>query len=110
MPQTVSEDVTLGEVFRSVQAMGADLKGIATSLTAGLEKRPTWDDINRIETNRTAADTAREAANAATETLQNEAIKTLQDNNKWLVRTAGAALVTGVLSAPIAIAVAVATR
>jgi hypothetical protein len=110
MPQTVNEDVTLGEVFRSVQAMGQDLKGIATNLTAGLEKRPTWDDINRIESNRMAAEAAREAAVAATETLQNEAIKALQDNNKWLVRTAGAALVTGLLSAPIAIGVAVLTR
>jgi len=106
MPQAVTEDVTLGEVFRSVQALGADLRAI----TSSMEKRPTWEDINRIEANRISADTARAAATQATETLQNEAIKALQDNNKWLVRTAGAALVTGVLSAPIAIAVAIMTR
>lgn len=106
MPQQVAEDVTLGEVFRSVQALGTDLKDIK----AGLEKRPTWDDINRMEVNRLAAEAARITADTATETAQNEAIKALQDNNKWLVRTAGAALVTGVLSAPIAIGVAILTR
>jgi len=106
MPPTATEDVTLGEVFRSVQALGADLRAI----TSSMEKRPTWEDINRIEANRIAAETAKATATASTETAQNEAIKALQDNNKWLVRTAGAALVTGVLSAPIAIAVAILTR
>jgi hypothetical protein len=77
----------------------ARMEGTLTSVAEKIEKRPTWEDLNRIEANRDG-----------TELIQNEAIKALQDNNKWLVRTAGAALVTGVLSAPIAIAVAVATR
>ena len=106
MPQTVTEDVTLGEVFRSVQTLGTDLRAIASSL----EKRPTWEDINRIEANRAAAEMARAASTQATETLQNEAIKGLQDNNKWLVRAVIGSLITGLLSAPIAIAVAILSR
>jgi hypothetical protein len=76
-PMTVTE-VTLGEVYRLMLAQGQTLTGISASL----EKRPTWDDVNRLE-----------AARAGRESIQNQAIKDLEDGNKWLVRAViGAAL------------------
>jgi hypothetical protein len=68
---TITE-VTLGEVYRLMLTQGQTLTGIGT----GLEKRPTWDDMNRINA------------------VQDQAIKDLEDANRWLVRTVGAALVT----------------
>lgn len=78
-PLAVTE-VTLGEVYRLQLTQSETLGGIKESI----EKRPTWDDINRIE-----------KAREVTEKLQNEAIKALEDGNRWLVRLIGAALVTG---------------
>lgn len=77
-PLTVTE-VTLGEVYRLQVAQNKTLEGIG----AGLQQRPTWDDVNRLE-----------AARVAREVLQNQAIKELEDGNRWLVRTVGAALIT----------------
>jgi hypothetical protein len=77
-PLTITE-VTLGEVYRLMLAQGLTLQGISASL----EKRPTWDDINRLE-----------ASREAQELLQNQAIKALEDGSRWLVRTVGTALVT----------------
>jgi len=68
---TITE-VTLGEVYRLMLTQGQTLLGISGSL----EKRPTWDDINRLKA------------------VQDQAIKDLEDANRWLVRTVGAALVT----------------
>jgi hypothetical protein len=77
-PLTITE-VTLGEVYRLMLTQGQTLAGISGSL----EKRPTWDDITRLE-----------AARVVGERTQDQAIKDLEDANRWLVRTVGAALVT----------------
>lgn len=77
-PLSVTE-VTLGEVYRLLLSQGLTLGGISQ----GLEKRPTWEDIKRLE-----------AARDASDSTQNQAIKDLEDGSRWLVRTVGAALVT----------------
>jgi DNA-binding transcriptional MerR regulator len=77
-PGTVT-DITLGEVYRLQLANGVTLEGIKESV----DKRPTWEAIDRLED-------ARDAEQAQ----QNKAIKALEDQNTWLVRTVGAALVT----------------
>lgn len=81
-PLAVTE-VTLGEVYRLLVGQGKALGDIGGSL----EKRPTWDDINRLHA------------------VQNQAIKDLEDANRWVVRTVGAALITA-----LGTAVAVAAR
>lgn len=90
-PLTITE-VTLGEVYRTLLAQGGTLGSISSSL----EKRPTWEDIKRLET-----------ARDAVEGQQNQAIKDLEDGSRWVVRTVGAALVTA-LGAAAAVALRVA--
>lgn len=73
-------DITLGEVYRLQLANGVTLEGIKESV----DKRPTWEAIDRLED-----------ARDAEQLQQNLAIKRLEDANTWLVRTVIAALVTG---------------
>lgn len=81
MPEAVAvTEVTLGEVYRLQVGLAGTLDGIKESI----DKRPTWEAIDRLE-----------KARDATEKLQNQAIKDLEDGNKWLVRTVIAALVAG---------------
>jgi hypothetical protein len=74
-------DITLGEVYRLQLAHSTALESIKQSI----DKRPTWEAIDRLED-----------ARDAEQGQQNVAIKALEDANRWLVRTVGAALVTGV--------------
>lgn len=77
-------EVTLGEVYRLVQAQSETLGGIKDSI----DKRPTWEAIDRLEDARDV-----EQAN------QDKSIKKLEDAQTWLVRTVGAALVTALTAA-----------
>jgi hypothetical protein len=77
-------DITLGEVYRLQVGLSETLGGIKESI----DKRPTWEAIDRLE-----------KARDATEVLQNVAIKKLEDAQTWLVRTVGAALVTALVAA-----------
>lgn len=79
-------EVTLGEVYRTLVAQGKTLGDISASL----EKRPTWEDINRLEEARDKEQKAQDAA-----------IKDLEDGSRWLVRTVGAALVTSLGAAAV---------
>jgi hypothetical protein len=61
--------------------------GLSTTLEGikeSIDKRPTWEAIDRLED-----------ARDAEQEQQDKAIKRLEDANTWLVRTVGAALVTG---------------
>lgn len=80
-------EVTLGEVYRLVAAQDGRLAAIQETIT----KRPTWEDVNRME-----------KARDDKEKLQNEAIKALEDANRWLVRTVIAALLTGLVALAVA--------
>lgn len=86
-PHTVApaEDITIGELGRTM----IRVEGIVLEMQRKLVTR---DELDREQI------------------VQNEAIKALEDNAKWLARTAAGALVTGLLSAPVAIFVAIATR
>ena len=86
---TTVTDITLGEVYRLQVGLSETLGGIKESI----DKRPTWEAIDRLE-----------AARDATEKLQNQAIKDLQDGTRWLVRTVGAALITA-LGAAVGVAI-----
>jgi hypothetical protein len=80
VPESIAiTEVTLGEVYRLQLAQTTVLEGIRESM----DKRPTWEDINRQETARDKA-----------EQKQNEAIKALEDNNRWTWRTLAAAAIT----------------
>ena len=84
-------DVTLGELYRLLTAQAGTLASIQETIT----KRPTWEDINRIEKTRDEK-----------EQLQNDAIKALEDANRWLTRTVIGALITALGALAVAIAVA----
>ena len=77
-------EVTLGEVYRLQVGLAGTLDGIKESI----DKRPTWEAIDRLE-----------KARDATELLQNAAIKKLEDAQTWLVRAVGGALVTALAAA-----------
>ena len=84
-------EVTLGEVYRLMTAQGATLAAISQSL----EHRPTWDDLTRME----AARLEREKLTAAREVLAGQAVKDLQDAQRWLVRTVAGTLLTALAAA-----------
>lgn len=84
-PLTITE-VTLGEVYRLMKDQGETLTGIGNAVA----QRPTWADITRME----EARLERSKLHAEREKLQDQAIKDLQDGNRWVVRTVGTALVT----------------
>ena len=90
MPESVAiTDVTLGEVYRLVKGQGETLGSIKESI----DKRPTWEDIKRME-----------GARDREQKEQNEAIKALEDNNRWTIRTVGAALVTALAGLALGVA------
>lgn len=80
---TPTRRVTMGEIYRLVAAQGRTLTDIHTAV----EARPKWADIDRLE-----------KARDDREAIQNQAIKDLEDNNKWQIRTIGGALIAGVLA------------
>ena len=73
----------MGEVYRLVAAQGAKLTEIHTAV----EARPKWADIDRLEKSRDEQ-----------QKLQDQAIKDLEDNNKWIVRTVGGTLIGAILA------------
>lgn len=87
---TALESVTLGEVFRTVQAQSEVLKEIRDAI----DKRPTMETIERIEKARDLREEAHRLATEQREQLQNAAIKDLEDTNTWLTRTTFGALIT----------------
>lgn len=70
--------ITMGEIYRLVAAQGKTLQDIHTAV----EARPKWADIERIE-----------KARDDREKLQDQAIKDLEDNNKWVSRTVSGSLI-----------------
>ena len=82
-------EVTLGEVYRLQVTQASVLEAIRDSM----DKRPTWEDIKR-----------QEAARDREQKEQNEAIKALEDNNRWTVRTVGAALITALAGLALGVA------
>lgn len=90
MPEAVAiTEVTLGEVYRLQLSQTTVLESIRSSM----DKRPTWEDIKR-----------QEAARDREQQDQNDAIKSLEDNNRWTVRTVGAALVTALAGLALGVA------
>lgn len=88
MPEAaVMTDVTLGEVYRLIKDQSKTLD----TMSYNMDKKPSWDDIERME----EARIERGKLHAAKEQLQDQAIKALEDNNRWLVRTVIASLITG---------------
>lgn len=85
------EGVTLGELYRLLEAQGKTLAGIQESIT----KRPTWHDIERLQETRDKE-----------QGTQDVAIKALEDANRWLTRTVIGALITALGALAVAIAVA----
>lgn len=73
--------MSMGELYRLLAAQSKTLGDIQ----AGIEARPKWVDIDRLE-----------KARDLREEIQDQAIKDLEDNGKWQVRTIGAALVGAV--------------
>jgi hypothetical protein len=73
--------ISLGELGRMIHAQGKTLEDIQ----AGVEKRPKWVDVERLEKSR---DQEQEK--------QDEAIKDLEDNQKWMTRTIIAAVIAAV--------------
>ena len=78
---TTSRRISLGELGRMIQTQGKTLEDIQ----AGVEKRPKWADVERLEK---ARDQEQEK--------QDEAIKDLEDNQKWMTRTVIAAVIGAV--------------
>lgn len=93
MAETVAplEGVTIGEVYRLQLAQSETLSGIKESI----EKRPTWHDIERLQATRDKE-----------QAIQDQAIKALEDANRWLTRTVIGALITALGALAVAIAVA----
>lgn len=90
MPNAVDiTEVTLGEVYRMQKTQGETL----TAIRESIDKRPTREEIDRLEKSR---DKEQEE--------QNQAIKALEDQNTWRTRTVGAALVTALTGLAVAVA------
>lgn len=79
---TPTRRITMGEIYRLVAAQGKTLTDIHTAV----EARPKWADIDRLE-----------KARDEQQKIQDGAIKDLEDNNKWLVRTVGGTLIAALL-------------
>jgi hypothetical protein len=73
--------ISLGELGRMIHAQGKTLEDIQ----AGVEKRPKWADVERLEKNR---DQEQEK--------QDQAIKDLEDNQKFTTRTVIGAVIAAV--------------
>ncbi len=97
---TTITEVTLGEVYRRVN----DVADAVGTVSESLNKKPSWDDIRRME----EARVERSKLHAEKEKKQDEAIKALEEANRWLSRTAIAAILTGLISLAVGIAGAIA--
>lgn len=83
-------EITLGEVYRLLK----DQAGVLATMAGHLEKRPTWADIERMETARVE----RESLAAAKVVIQDLAVKDLEDANRWMVRTVAGTLITALVA------------
>lgn len=107
MPPTTAE-MAPGEVARGLDALRDALKSNTTelnNLAAEVRKNPDWEDLRRSETALVAQIKAEAALRKAERITADLAIKSLQDWNKWAVRTVGglvlAAVIASALSAGI---------
>lgn len=81
-------EVTTGEVTRNLEKVFKSLD----NLTTAVEARPDWDDLRRTEASLTAQLTAEVTMRQAERMNADKSIKSLEDWNKWAVRTVGGAV------------------
>lgn len=90
-----TDEVTTGEVTRSLGKVEAAL----TKLTEEVKKNPDWDDLRRTEAALTAQILAEEKMRKAERITADKAIKSLEDWNKWALRTVGGLVLAAVATA-----------
>lgn len=90
----LSEPWTQGELVRAVTGIFSSLKRIEE----GLDKRPDWDDINRLELARNAADKQRAESRDKEQATQDVALKNLEDRMARAMTAAVGGLLTAVAS------------
>ena len=81
-------DVTTGEITRNL----LEIKESVKDLTAAVEQRPNWEDLQRHGAALSAEIKAETAIRELERKTADKAIKALEDWNKWALRTVGAAV------------------
>lgn len=90
-----TSDVTTGEITRNL----LEIKDSVKELTAAVEQRPNWEDLQRhgaslsaeIKAETRIRELERAQADKAIKATE-DAINALEDWNKWALRTVGAAV------------------
>jgi len=95
----LSEPWTQGELVRAVTGIFASLKRIEE----GLEKRPDWDDINRMEEGRKEAERQRQESRNNEQHAQDVALKSLEDRMARAMTAAVGAILTALSTAGVLI-------
>lgn len=86
MPTTA--EMAPGEVARGLGEVKEALKELASEV----RQTPDWDDLRRTEAGLMQRVAAEEAMRRAERITADKAIKSLEDWNKWAVRTVGGAV------------------
>lgn len=100
MPTTA--EMAPGEVARGLADVKDALRSTATelnNLAVEVRKNPDWDDVRRLETALAAQIKTEAALRKAERITADLAIKSLQDWNKWFVRTVGGLVLAAVVTA-----------
>lgn len=88
-----------GEVARGLSEVKEALRNTAAelnNLAAEVRKNPDWEDLRRSEKALEQRIIAEETMRKAERKVADTAIKSLQDWNKWAVRTVGGLVITAV--------------
>lgn len=107
MPQSSDSDITLGEISRRMDTFQNTVTASIQGLTDKLEQRPSWADINTMRdglkaeiafeaATRSAAEVAATAARTTADAAVTAQVTTIQDNLKWVSRTAVTSMLTTV--------------
>lgn len=92
LPETTTA-ITLGEISRGVSAANEAI----AKLQSGMEARPDWDDIKRVERGLELQIKTAETAAATKDALQDMAIAKLEGWGNWATKAAGGVIIAAVL-------------